>query len=285
MAAQPADPALVALAAAYQARTAALRASVEQLVRTLWTSLGSYRQAQMAQYVREILPRVLGAQQQMVALTSAFLSHQRQIALQEPFRAIAVDPQQVTGPAARLGADPAQVHARPFHLVWRQLDELPHVDGAIEQAIGAGLERAVDLALDDLQLTKNHTAAAVGAQDDKVRYTRRILEGTHSCGLCIVASTQRYHADELMPIHGGCDCSAQFVWTDEDPGQLLDLELLQDIHDRIEERFGASNPGAREIGGTAGALLYRDVLVTHQHGELGPILAIRGHEFTGPDQI
>ena len=258
-------------------------------MRSLWKSLGVYRAPQQARYAAQVVPVIIGAQQHMSAVTSQFLAQQRQHALGGRALPIPVDVQKVTGSAARLGADPMAVHQRPFNLVWRQLDELPHEPGSIEQAIKAGENRAVSLALDDVQLAKNHTAADTAAQDPRVKYVRRILEGTYSCGLCIVASTQRYHPGTLMPIHGGCDCGQEFLYSDKDPGQILDLNTLQDIHDRIEERFGASSPGARTIPGATDAkglaLHYRDVLVTHQHGELGPVLAVRGQPFLGPHDL
>lgn len=267
-----------------------LRDRLERFVRGTWRGYRVYRNEQQTAYVRDVVPVVLGAQQQMASLTSAFLAHQRQIALRTPFRPLPVDPQKVTGTAARLGTPPTDVHARPFNLVWRQLDELPHVPGSIEQAIKAGEERAVELAVDDVQLTKNHTAAAVAKNDDRIKYVRRILEGPSSCGLCIVASTQRYHPGKLLPIHGGCDCSQEFVYADKDPGNILDLDTLQDVHDRIEQRFGKSDAGARRVPGDhknarGRALQYSDVLITHDHGELGPVLGVRGADFTGPSDL
>jgi hypothetical protein len=31
--------------------------------------------------------------------------------------------------------------------------------------------------------------------------------------------------------------------------------------------------------------MYRDLIVTHHHGELGPVLAVRGQHFDGPGSI
>lgn len=283
------DPKLVALAAAYQAQSVDIRARIENHVRRFWKSLGVYRDAEQARYVHEVVPVVLGAQRQMSSVTSVFIAEQRRAALGGRLAIIPVDQQKVTGAAARLGTPPAEVYARPFHLVWRQLDELPHEPGSIEQAILSGENRAVELALDDVQLAKFHTNAEAGKRDDRVMYVERILEGPSSCGLCIVASTQRYHPGQLAPLHGGCDCSIAWKYADGDPGQILHLDRLQDIHDRIEERFGQSSPSARQIPGTASnydkALEYRDVLVTHAHGELGEVLGVRGRHFTGPDQL
>lgn len=281
------DPQWVALAAVYQTQSVSIRTKLESHVRRFWKSLGSYRAADQAKYVREMIPVAQGAQRQMSSVTSAFIARQRQLALGGRMLVIPVDQARVTGAAARLGADPMEVYGRPFHLVWRQLDELPREHGSIEKAIQAGENRAAELALDDVQLAKSHTNAEAASKDDRVKYVERILEGPHSCGLCIVASTQRYHPGKLLPIHGGCDCSQRWLYAEEDPGNILHLDRLQNIHDRIEERFGASDSGARLIPGNNydAALQYRDVLVTNEHGELGPVLGVRGADFTGPDDL
>lgn len=269
-------------------------------MRRLWVSLGSYRNADMARFVAQVLPFVAGAQQTMTALTVANLTRQAEIALGHAVKPTAVDVKKTTGAAARNGAAMTEVYERPFHLVWRQLDELPREPGSIEQAIAAGGNRAVDLALDDQQLAKQHTAAEVLAKDDKVVGYRRVLEGPHSCGLCIVSATQRYHKENLLAIHGGCDCSVAAIWGDSDPGQtiaatarvdgqLVPVADLPDVHDRLEQRFGGSSSSARNIPGARDAhgrvLRYRDVLVTHDHGELGPVLAVKGHPFLGPSDL
>ena len=34
-----------------------------------------------------------------------------------------------------------------------------------------------------------------------------------------------------------------------------------------------------------GPVAYRDVLVSHEHGELGPVLAVKGRPFQGPNDL
>jgi hypothetical protein len=289
-----------AVVALYQAQTLALRTQLETWLRGLWQSLGQYRAPQMASFAKQAVPMVLGAQQHMAALTSAYLAEQERLAIGGTSTPAAAGTAKVTGSAARNGASMQDVYERPFHLVWRQLNELPRVQGSIEQAITAGANRAVDLAQTDLQLTKTRTALQVLGPDDRVVGYRRVLEGAHSCGLCIVAATQRYHRQTLMPIHPGCDCSVEPIWSHTDTGQtinpvvrdggkLVPVGDLADVHDRIEQRFGASSSSARAIPGARDNLgrivQYRDVLITHEHGELGPVLGVRGQPFTGPDDL
>jgi hypothetical protein len=129
----------------------------------------------------------------------------------------------------------------------------------------------------DLQLAKTHSSRFVlGGKDHVVGY-RRVLEGRKSCGLCIVASTQRYHKDDLMPIHGHCDCGVEPIFGDADPGQVVDTSTLEGVHAAIEERFGVSDRSGRD------PVDFRQVLVTHEHGELGPVLAVKGQQFTGAE--
>ncbi|MCW2901902.1 MAG: hypothetical protein JWO67_4167, partial [Streptosporangiaceae bacterium] len=189
----------------------------------------------------------------------------------------------------RNGANPVDVYGRPFNLVWRELADLPREPGSIDKAIQDGLDRAVQTAVTDVQLTKTHTSQQVIQRTRGIAGYRRVLEGAYSCGLCIVDSTQRYHKKDLLPIHPGCDCSAAEIYADEDPAAAVNEYLLGDIHAAIAERFGASSPSAREIPGALNGkgqpLMYRDVIIVHQHGELGPILGVRGQDFTGLNDL
>lgn len=286
----PSQPAPdVAVVAAYQQRTQALRVQVAAIIERIWNSLGEYREPQLNTFVKQVVPLVLAGQKQMSALTVGYHQAQRNAVVGRTLT-LRVDPSKVSGQAARNGVDPAEVYGRPVHLVWRQLAELPHEPGSIEAAIQSGLNRAIDTALTDLQLTKVQTSQLAGEQDSKVRWMQRVLEGPHSCGLCIVASTLTYHNGKtLLPIHPACDCSVRFGYGDQYPDHILDPETLADVHETVADRFGRSSPGARTIPGARNdknqLIQYRDVLITHEHGELGPVLGVRGASFLGPDDI
>jgi hypothetical protein len=276
----PPDAAVVA---AYQSQTDALRAQVAALVAAAWDGLGSWRDSNVGPFLKDAVPLVLAGQRQMLSLTLGYLAAQRVAALGRSIP-VAVNAAAVTGAAARNGVDPADVYRRPFSLVWRQLADLPRVPGAVEQAIDAGRKRLEQTVLTDLQLTKVQASQRVAEQDRAIVGYQRVLEGPHSCALCIVASTQRYHRVRRLDVHPGCDCSVRPIYGDEDPGQLLDPTRLADVHDRIEQRFGVSNSAARGIP-SRGLPDYRNVLITHDHGELGPVLGVRGQPFTGPDDL
>jgi hypothetical protein len=278
---------LVAIVMAYRAATGAIRDQLGGIVRGLWLSLGQYRDRQRRQFAGDVIPYVQAAAAQMSSLTAGYLA-----AIQQQHTGRLVTPPAVRPPdlaALRNGADPAEVYGRPFDLVWRQLAELPHVDGAIEQAIGAGMNRAEKTAFTDLQLAKRQSSQESLRSDRYAIGYRRVLEGAHSCGLCIVASTNRYHKGQLLPIHPGCDCGVVPVYVDSDAAAKANQRLLGDVHQAIADRFGVSDYAARTIPGAKDGkgrpIDYKDVLITHEHGELGPVLAVKGRPFTGPADL
>jgi hypothetical protein len=81
-----------------------------------------------------------------------------------------------------------------------------------------------------------------------------------------------------MPIHPGCHCKPEPLPGDRDPGHVIDEALLKEAHDAIARDLGESDRGGR-------APDYRDVIITREHGEYGPLLAVRRNNFTGPDDI
>lgn len=278
---------IAATIAAYQAASGTLRLNLAAYITALWQSLGEYRNAQMAQFIAQVTPVVAGAQQQMASLTAAYLAAHQSAVLGTPLQPVYVNPAAVSGAAVRNGVSPDEVYGRPFHTVWRQLGAAKEAgtldQGSVDTAIKAGLDNAVSSAVTDVQLAKTHTSQQVMKADHRVVGYRRVLEGAHSCGLCIVASTQRYHKADLLPIHPACDCSEDPIYGTEDPGRIIDLQTLSDVHQAIADRFGRDSSAAKNIPGQymdGKPVQYRDVLITHQHGELGPVLAVKGQTFT-----
>lgn len=62
-----------------------------------------------------------------------------------------------------------------------------------------------------------------------------------------------------------------------DPGQVLDPDEVERIHERVADLLGESDRGGR-------APDYRLISV-REHGEFGPTLTWRGQDFTGPADI
>jgi hypothetical protein len=279
---------LLAILYAYRQASQDLRQRLADMITGLWWSLGQWRDRQREQFARDAVPIVEAAMAQMGSLTAGYLS-----AMQQQHTGRLVTPRPPRPPTiagVRLGGvDPLEVYGRPFHLVWRQLAELPHEPGAIGQAVEAGLKRAVQTAHTDLQLAKTHTSRDMISGDRYAIGWRRVLEGPHSCGLCIVASTNTYHKAQLAAMHPGCDCDVAPIYVRSDTADRANRQIIGDVHQAIADRFGSSDNATRHIPGAVDGkgrpIDYKDVLITHQHGELGPVLAVKGQPFTGPQDL
>lgn len=281
----------------YNAAQGQLRALLAAFIARLWAGVSAYGNDEAAQFARTAVPVARGAQQAMAALTAAYLARLVSAMTGDPLRPPAVRPDVVTGEALR-GVDPLKVYKRPVTQARVGLTR----GKTVEQAAAAGLRRAQSIAATDLQLAKTHTSRTVIQHDGRVVGYRRVLTGAENCGLCVVASTLRYHKKDLMPIHPGCDCATSVLVGHEDPGltvnsaqvaegaqavgetrggvkvyqpgDVLDLgDLLEPVHAAIEDRFGASYADARQID-------YRKVITVHRHDELGPVLAVSSHRFS-----
>ncbi|MET9816523.1 hypothetical protein [Streptomyces sp. NPDC006355] len=257
-----------ALSQQYDTITGRLRERLLAFVLDAFASLGSYRDADAAEYVEHVLPVVLGAQQQIGALTDAYLAN----VVADMFGGAAA-PVGVQLDEALRGTPPAEVYARPFATVWTALGEGRN----LTEAVGLGRNRLRSIADTDLQLARTH-AARQAMRRSRAKFYRRRLSGSRNCALCVLASTQRYRVENLMPIHPGCHCKPVPIPGDRDPGQIIDEQLLEEAHDAIARDIGQSDRGGR-------APDYRDVIITREHGEIGPLLAVRRYEFTGPKDV
>lgn len=287
-----------ALMQQYVAQAQQVRTTLATLLARLWTALrGDFGNDSEGRFVAQAVPASEGAQRAMSALTTAYLARLIAAMTGEPPRPPAMPQLQVTGEALR-GVDPGVVYRRPLKQARYELSR----DKSRDEASAAGLRRAQSIAGTDLQLAKTHTARQVMAADGRIVGYRRVLTGAENCGLCVVASSLRYHVKDLMPIHPGCDCACSPVMGKRDPGltintaqvaegaeavgetrggvkvykpgDLLDLgDLLEPVHAAIEDRFGTSFRDAREID-------YRKVITVHRHSEIGPVLSVTGHRFT-----
>lgn len=240
------------LDAQYVAQVKATRQRVGRFVQARFAA-GEYRDADMARFVSQVVPIVLAGRRQVSALTDAYLSRKLGIRTTGP-----IDTDLLRGVAA------SEVYARPFVTVRSKL-----ADGlTLDAAVSAGSSRLSKMALTDMQLAKTHTARETYQRAGVTRYVR-VVSGGNTCALCYVASTQTYSTDDLMPIHPGCDCG-----TDVAPDDFDGTDTLIATHASVEDRLGESASDARAID-------YRKQLIVREHGELGPVLAVRGQHFAG----
>jgi hypothetical protein len=273
-------------------RNAAIRRRVLEYITRVWGSMASFRKADIERFADIAAAAVTGGQVQVANLTDAYLAAVESEMTGRKVRPVGVPSALVADKVIR-GVAARDVYRRTGSTVYAALSKGEPLPVATKR----GLDRAVSMASTDLQLAKTHATQHVYAQKPHVTGYRRTLTGSKSCGLCIVASTQEYHKGSLLPIHPACDCGTLPILEgkDTDPTITPD-EFLGDVHAQINERFGAFTSGARNIPGVTKddgkpvsykdvLFSHDDVLVTHQHGELGPILGVRGQRFTGPSDL
>jgi len=257
------------------------RTLIDQLIgmlTDLFGGLGSWRREDVEAFADQALPAVRASQQTLAALCAVYVAAQasEQLGYEVPPPGIpdadAVD--------LRQGVTPEEVYRRPFATVYTHLARGEPIDAAVEH----GRARLAEIVEADLQQCYAHAVQAAIASvevdpGDRASFWRRTLVGETNCALCVIASTQRYRVEDLNPIHPGCDCRVDPVFG-PDPGQVIEPDLLEQVHAAVEALTGASDRGGR-------ATDYRQLMVTMtpEHGELGPMLVRPRDRFTGADDL
>lgn len=237
-----------------------------------FTALGSWRDEDFNRFLPFALGVTGGAKMQAARLQVAFYQQMANMA-GETFTPPPLNPADYSTAALRNGATDTDVYRRPFVDVYRSLSE----GKAMTAAIAAGALRISSIASTDVQLARRNAGFQSRSRNSRIVGYARTLTGSENCALCYVASTQRYHSGDLLPIHSGCDCGEMPIYGNQDPGQVINEVRLEATHEAVGDRFGVSDRAARAID-------YRDIMI-QDHGELGPTLTVSGHRFTGPDQI
>lgn len=245
----------------------AVRDRVQSFASARFTA-GQYYDADMARFVQQVAPVVLASRKQVASMTDAYLTSVLKSS------GIKVPAHKPVDTSALRGVDVADVYARPFVTVRSGI-----FDVGMEAAVQAGAARLADLVSTDMQLSRTHAAQNIfSSAGSRVTGYARVPSGDNTCALCEVASTQVYHVEDLMPIHPGCGCSVEPITESNPWDQEAADQKLEDTHASVQDQLGMSDSGAR-------APDYRKVVVTNEHGEIGPVLGIRGQNFTGPDDL
>lgn len=318
----------------YAAQQAALRQQLAVALASVWaatTATPDFSPVAAAKFVAQILPITTGAQRAMAALTVAAFNQRIQpsrpitVPMEQvtgqalrgtppaevyarPFKEIKwrLSQGKSLGQAVDAGlrransiaeSDLQLAHTHTARRYLQQATTLPAGPGYLDRAREAHQRR-----LDDL-LSRRGTPTATRRPTPEppprdrgtvVGYRRVLGSNPNHCAMCLIASTQRYHIESLMPMHPGCHCTVQEVWSTDDRSdkQVLDPSFLQEIHNAIIRDLGsdyvdAGGRGPASTTNTKGDLIagYKNIIITNQHGELGPVLGIRGHDFTGPKNI
>tara|TARA_B110000459_G_scaffold25241_1_gene24221 strand:+ start:4581 stop:6089 length:1509 start_codon:yes stop_codon:yes gene_type:complete len=242
------------------------------VARLAFESLGSWRDDDYLRFVRQITPILSGAKMQAAQASVAFYKSMANLDDQD-WQQPTISAADLTTQALRNGVTTEQVYRRPFVDVYTALSKGKQMTEAIE----AGANRVESLASTEIQLARRNVGLKARNANDRIVGYIRTLTGAENCALCYVASTQRYTRGELMPIHPGCDCGEMPLYGTQDPGQVIDEARLEATHDSIAGRFGVSARDARSVD-------YRNIKI-EQNKELGPVLTIRGQDFTSFDDL
>lgn len=274
-----------AAAAAKKQTTDAVTAAVTAQVRTFqgWYDAAAIRK------LAEALARLVGAGQRQVATgTDAYAA-----------RALSVQLGHRVGPVGRV--DVTQARGAPLDAVYGRLADQyrylaatrgPDAPSPVEgsalppldppQILDRVARRAEVQTATNLQLAmREQWHSVIDATSSKVTGYRRILhpelakkDGT--CALCIVASDHLYYKKDLMPMHDHCNCSILPVVGEAhgvgDPGSAINEEDLSKLY-------------AAAGDSTSGAALRKVKVDVVHHGELGPLLVIRGGTHRGPGDV
>jgi hypothetical protein len=256
----------------YQQVTLAERERLIAYLERLWQGMPDYFDATMADFVATVAPVMEGAQRQVAAATDAYLAQLETATIRTPARPIGV-PAEATSTQTMRGVSPAELWRRPAKTVYRSL-----ADGLdLVEAQRRGMVRLRSIAATDLQLAHTHAATYCMSRTATVRGYRRVTRGGISCALCLLASTQRYHKGDLMPIHPGCHCRVRAIHGDNDPGASIAPGQLGAVKAAIAQFTGGDGRLSPES--------YKQHLIVHQHGEIGPVLGVRGQSFTTPADL
>ncbi|GAA0960234.1 VG15 protein [Frigoribacterium faeni] len=269
------------LTAAHQQTTAQIRDRTLALTAARWDASPAYRDADIDRLIAQIMPQVQAGQIATATLTNAYIG-QAAALTGTPWGAT-VDRDAILG---YRGVDSRDVYRRSAVTLYTALSN----GSAFDAAVAYGLDRMVSIVSTELQQAKNRQAQR-SLEDSGFYGYRRVITGLENCALCVIASTQRYHKSELMPIHPGCDCGVQPIRGPKDPGQVIDPDLLERTHALIDRKLGGTDRGARDLvldkTSSAGKPIsdFTDLIVVNNHGELGPTLAWRSDKFTSAPDI
>lgn len=250
---------LNSLTEAYDSQVHAIRQQITAFGQAYWDSLPHYRASAVEDMIQAITPRVTAGQLRIADLTRAYLA---QCARELGWKVVLppIDQDEIRG--AR-GVDQRIVYRRPAVDVYTALA----AGKPLPQAAAEGRLRLTQLIGGDMQLAKVHASRqSMRGYPEEGQFYRRVLTGRENCALCVVASTQRYYRGDLLPIHPGCDCDVQPLPPGLAVNQVIDEDLLEQVHQITADRLGVSDRGGRTPD-------YRKLLTVSEHGEYGPTLS------------
>lgn len=256
--------------------------------------LALWAQANPETFPTEVVPTILAMQRQGVTLTDAYLSLTIGATTGTTTAPAGLDPDAYIGRHARRGVFVEEVYGRP----WRQFTNAAQaatgrrVDPStlVEMFLGrhpaarAATARLEQTIATDLQLAARYAQTARMTADTRVSGYRRVLGPGKNCGLCIAASTRRYHVEDLQPIHPHCNCAVEPVTHDVPAGaQVIDRERLAAVNERIasddytRSAYGRLRIDAAQLPTSIPPADLAPVEVIDNHPEIPGLLWPAGH--------
>lgn len=169
--------------------------------------------------------------------------------------------------------DPLRVGVRDWSSAYGRVADTVRLQAArgvsLDQAVTMGLQRADTMVRWDSGLARREQWRQSLAANPQAIGWRRVIHPELSrggtCGLCIAAADRIYSIVTLAPLHGRCHCTVSPVTRTADPGGTLNDEDLKRVYESASSTYAAD--------------LKRVRYNVHQHGELGPVLTNRAHDF------
>lgn len=222
-----------------------------------WAQIDTYDDQTLNKWVSQWVPIVQQAQKTIAQLTTNYAVIAHHVITGKPTKPISL-PSDFADTKNLRGVDASTVYDRVPNEVWYQLSQGKDPEDALHIAG----ERAKVMVDTDMQLARTHAIrAAVQAIPDATGYLR--VPDAGACGLCTVVSTRLYHTSELMPIHNRCRCGVMPVFGG---------------------RQGIGGSYSKPADVSKAAEDYGDQVEIRQHGELGPVLTVKGQHFIGPKE-
>ena len=259
------------ITAGYQQLSASYVQDAGRIASSSFRNLGQWRDEDIFLYIEQVSSPLSGIKRN--ASTSAIAYHEKFAQLSnKSFTRPSLDDLDLSTSALRNGVNVKEVYSRPFVQMRMALAK----GDSFTDALSLGSRTADSFARTEIQLSRRQASLFARRANDNIVGFLRTLSGNENCALCYVASTQRYNKGDLLPIHPACDCGEMPIYGDSDPGQVIDQQLLDKSHEAVGQRFGI------DVGGRNPD--YRKITI-HDHGEMGPMLTVKGQKFTGPNDL
>jgi hypothetical protein len=240
------------------AQREALANRILALIEREWSSLGSWDSADVDRFLTRVIPIVSGGQKMTARMVDVHVSQILTDMTGEQVSTVGITNADLED---LRGVPMQEVYRRPFVKVWEALKEGELFDNAIE----LGRNRLNEITDDDMALAYRHANKLTLERQPGVTGYRRIVRPELSkggtCPLCHLASENRYHKSDLLPIHTHCRCAVMPIVGKSDPGSRLNAADLGQLETPNEKP------------------------VIRHHGELGPVLQIAGQHFTSEAQV